>query len=61
MAMLVGVLVQMLVGVRMGVLMQVDFVSMPVLMTVDVRVFMGVQMLMFVLAFHGGSPWLKVN
>src|SRR4030042_2414606 len=56
MAVLMGVLVQMLVGV----LMQVGCAPMPVLMTVAVRVFMGVQMFMFVLAFHDSSPPLEI-
>ena len=53
MGMLMGMFMEMLMSVGVGVLMQMDFVPMPVLMAVHVGMLMGVQMLMFVLAFHG--------
>jgi len=57
MGMFMGMLVQMLVGVHVLVLMQVDFVPVPMLMAVHMGMVMGVQMLMFVFALHGGSPF----
>jgi hypothetical protein len=53
--MFVGVrmLVDVLMRVDVRVLMRVHRISMPVLMVVLVGVFVGMQMLVFVLAFHG--------
>ena len=53
MGMFMEMLMEMLMSVGVGVLMEMDFVPMPVLMAVHVGMLMGVQMLMFVLAFHG--------
>jgi hypothetical protein len=56
-----GMLMGMFMGVGVGVLMQMDFIPMPVLMAVHVGMLMGVQMLMFVLAFHGCLLFLEKN
>jgi hypothetical protein len=54
MGVLMGMFMDMLVRVGVRMLMQVNFIPMPVLMAVYVRVFMGVQMHVFVFALHGG-------
>lgn len=58
-AVLMGMLVQMLMGMRMRVLMQMGFLPMLVLMAVIMGMVVGVQMLMFMFAFHDGSPFFK--
>jgi hypothetical protein len=59
MGMLMGMLMKMLMRVYMSVLMQMDFIPMLVFMAVHVCMFMGVQMLMFMLPFHGLTSPLK--
>ncbi len=59
MGVLMGMFMNMLVRVGVRMLMQVDFIPMPVLMAVYVRVFMGVQMHVFVFALHDGLLWCK--
>jgi hypothetical protein len=54
-----GVLVQMFMGMGVGVLMRVKFVLMPVFMAVYVGMFMEVQMLMFVFPLHTLPPFLQ--
>lgn len=61
MGMLMGMFMEMLMSVGVGVLMQMDFLPMPVLMAMHVGMLMGVQVLMFVLAFHGCLPLLEKN
>jgi hypothetical protein len=56
MSMLVGMLVQVLMGVRVRVLMRMDYICVKMLMAVHMGMLMRVQMFMFVLAFHDRLP-----
>jgi hypothetical protein len=56
----VAVFVQMLVRMGVGMLVAVFLAAMPMLVAVGVSMLMSMQMFVFVVAMHGGTPFVTI-